>query len=153
MKQFEEGREISFEEARKSVERNSKYFKPEPGRDYKLTFSKSKLVEKPVLKYGREAANATDADYETKPVLELRVETLNGVNVDQSWDIIQWKLIELFQPYLEGTSIITGKFSFKRTGTGKTTKYTLARVGEKQSPASQAAQGFLFDADNPELTR
>lgn len=147
MKQFEEGREISFEEARKSVERNSRYFKPEPGREYKLTFAKARLVEKPVLKYGREVANATDADYETKPVLELQVETLDGVNVDQTWDIISWKVIEIFQPYLEGTSIVTGKFSFKKTGTGKTTKYTVARLGEKQSPTSQAAQGFLFDTE------
>ncbi len=143
--------EISFEEAKKMVDENSKYFKPEGGRKYKLTFSKTQLCKKPVLKFGKNPATATEKDYEVKPVLQLVVESIDGKIIGKNWEILNWKLIKMFSDYLEADSVLTGIFIYEKTGSGTTTEHSLARIGEKKnsikpnSETSANAEGFLFD--------
>lgn len=120
---------VTFEEAQKIDEQNSKYFKPEINKEYKLTFSSWSLYRKKVPHYKNKER------LEEKTVLELNVDSLNGMPVEMEWGILSQKCRTAFELYCKLGTITKKVFYFKSTGEQSKRTYQVAEAADKETIA------------------
>ena len=118
----ETGTEIPWDKAAEYDVLDSKFFKPQPNVEYRLTFSASKLLRKLVQDF-----NDKNKKVEAT-VLELKVSSINGQPVNQEWNVRSFNLRAMFEPYAKANSILKKTFMFKVRGQGTQTQYTLAAI-------------------------
>lgn len=124
----DEGKAISWEEAKNFDELGNKYFAAKPNVDYKLTFSSFRLVRKQVQDWDNK-----DAMVE-KTVLELVLDSINGNKVEQQWNVLAFKLRQMFEPYARSKLITEKVFLYNCNGLmGKAREYTLAALESRPS--------------------
>ena len=119
----EDGIEITWDQAEAYNLYDSKFFKPEPNTEYKLTFSEAKLLRKLVQDY-----NDVNKKIEAT-VLELKVSSINSQPIqNQLWNVRSFKLRAMFEPYAELHVLTQKTFIYKFRGQGRDVQYTLAAV-------------------------
>jgi hypothetical protein len=126
--EIEDGKPISWEEARNFDELSNKYFTAKPNIDYRLTFASFRLVRKQVQDYKNK-----DVTVE-KTVLELVVDSINGNAVSQQWNVLSFKLRKMFEPYAKSNLVTEKVFLYNCNGLqGSAREYTLAALAAKPS--------------------
>lgn len=130
-----EQREITYEEAKRMDELNSKWFTPETNVPFKVTFSEAHLVPQRKPTY-----QTKDLPYEKQviintPVLVLTMDSLNGSPCQgKIYEIISPHQREAFRDYYENQTITRYTFQCKVTEMGKKKILSVSVIGEKVLP-------------------
>ena len=119
---------LTWEEAEKNDELNSRYFTVGSNKKYSLTFSATPMEDKdsfddqcvtgrlvkkvmPVWENGKK----TDKT-EEKTVLQMVISSINGDACQKIWNIKSRKMRDLFRTYAENNLLTTKKFVFEVKG-------------------------------------
>jgi hypothetical protein len=142
----EEGKAISWEDAKNFDELSNKYFTAKPNVDYKLTIKSYRLVRKQVQDYKNK-----DVTVE-KTVLELVIDSINGNKVEQQWNVLSFKLRQMFEPYAKAGLITQKVFLYNCNGLmGQSREYTLAALEPRVASVAAGASGRLVEVEVPNV--
>lgn len=126
----------NFEEAREADATNSLFFKPQTNTSYKLTFTKLKdkpdiahphykIVERPFQDFNDKTKIVK------KVVVILQVETVNGKQVSQTWDVIPQTLRKMVEAPCVTGMLLKKVYLLQVQGEGKQKTYVLSEAGDK----------------------
>jgi len=124
----EEMKEISFEEAGKFDDLESKYFSPSLNIPYKLTFSGWSLYRKNVPKYNDKTQT------EERTILQLLVDSRDGQPCKQEYNVLSIKVRAAFQPYCKDNTITKKVFNLTLKGKTKTDSVQVTPGEDRANP-------------------
>jgi len=126
---------MTFEQAEEVDMLNSKFFKPKTNIKYELGFGLIEKPDKTKAQYYLYEKMMPDYDDKTKEVkkvsLDIKIVSINGVEVNQVWSVLSPKLRNLFATYCDSPNFLKKFYIYKSTGEGKDKTHALSEGRER----------------------